>query len=106
MYIKFVIVCDDDVNVWDWNDVIWVIIIWMDFVCDMVMIENIFIDYFDFVFFVFGLGLKMGMDVINKMSGEMDCEWGEFIVMDEVVKKCVDDIWDEFGIMNVFLVKC
>lgn len=93
------IVCDDDVNVCDWNDVIWVIIICMDLVCDIVMIENMFIDYLDFVFFVLGLGFKMGMDVINKMLGEIDWEWGVFIVMDEDVKKCVDDIWDSFGIM-------
>lgn len=71
----------------------------MDFVCDIVMIENIFIDYLDFVLLVFGLGFKMGMDVINKMLGEIDWEWGVFIVMDDDVKCCVDELWDELGIM-------
>lgn len=71
MYIKFVIVCDDDVNVRDWNDVIWAIIIRMDSARDIVLVENTFIDYLDFVSFVFGLGLKMGLDVTNKWSGEI-----------------------------------
>ena len=30
MYTKFVIVCDDDVNARDWNDVIWAITTRMD----------------------------------------------------------------------------
>lgn len=98
MYIKFVIVCDDDVNVCDWNDVIWVIIMCMDFVCDIMLIENILIDYLDFVLLVFGFGLKMGMDVINKWFGEIDCEWGEFIVMDLKIKECVDELWDSLDI--------
>ena len=34
------------------------------------------------------------------MPGETDREWGTPIVMDEDVKKRVDDIWDELGIMG------
>ena len=99
MYTKFVIVCDDDVNARDWNDVIWAITTRMDPARDTVMIENTPIDYLDFASPVSGLGSKMGMDATNKMPGETDREWGVPIVMDEDVKKRVDDIWDSLGIM-------
>lgn len=99
MYTKFVIVCDDDVNARDWNDVIWAITTRMDPARDTVMIENTPIDYLDFASPVSGLGSKMGMDATNKMPGETVREWGVPIVMDEDVKKRVDDIWDELGIM-------
>ena len=105
MYTKFVIVCDDDVNARDWNDVIWAITTRMDPARDTVMIENTPIDYLDFASPVSGLGSKMGMDATNKMPGETDREWGEPIVMDEAVKKRVDDIWDELGIMSASSVK-
>ncbi len=105
MYTKFVIVCDDDVNARDWNDVIWAITTRMDPARDTVMIENTPIDYLDFASPVSGLGSKMGMDATNKMPGETVREWGEPIVMDEAVKKRVDDIWDELGIMNASSVK-
>jgi len=77
----------------------------MDPARDTVMIENTPIDYLDFASPVSGLGSKMGMDATNKMPGETDREWGEPIVMDEAVKKRVDDIWDELGIMNASSVK-
>jgi len=99
MYTKFVIVCDDDVNARDWNDVIWAITTRMDPARDTVMIENTPIDYLDFASPVSGLGSKMGMDATNKMPGETDREWGVPIVMDEDVKKRVDDIWDSLDIM-------
>ncbi|WP_137168148.1 4-hydroxy-3-polyprenylbenzoate decarboxylase [Salinimonas lutimaris] len=100
MYTKFVIVCDDDVNARDWNDVIWAITTRMDPARDTVMVENTPIDYLDFASPVSGLGSKMGMDATNKMPGETEREWGTPIVMDDAVKQRVDDIWDELGIMD------
>lgn len=78
----------------------------MDLLCDMVLIENILIDYLDFVLLVFGLGLKMGLDVINKWLVEILCEWGCLIKMDEEVCVCVDVIWDEFVIFSDKEMKC
>lgn len=100
MYTKFVVVCDDDVNARDWQDVIWAITTRMDPARDTVMIENTPIDYLDFASPVSGLGSKMGLDATNKMPGETDREWGEPIVMEQAVKDRVDAIWDELGIMN------
>ena len=99
MYTKFVIVCDDDINARDWNDVIWAITTRMDPARDTTLIENTPIDYLDFASPVSGLGSKMGMDATNKWPGETDREWGEPIVMDEKVKQRVDDLWDELGIL-------
>ncbi len=100
MYTKFVIVCDDDVNARDWNDVIWAITTRMDPARDTTMIENTPIDYLDFASPVSGLGSKMGMDATNKWPGETDREWGEPIVMDEATKQRVDEIWDSLKIIK------
>ncbi|GLR72442.1 4-hydroxy-3-polyprenylbenzoate decarboxylase [Agaribacter marinus] len=100
MYTKFVIVCDDDVNARDWNDVIWAITTRMDPARDTTLIENTPIDYLDFASPVSGLGSKMGMDATNKLPGETDREWGTPIVMDDAIVKKIDDIWDELGLLE------
>ncbi len=98
MYTKFVIVTDDDVDVRNWEDVVWALTTRMDPVRDTVMIENTPIDYLDFASPVSGLGSKMGLDATNKMPGETNREWGEPISMDSAVKQRVDDLWDQLGI--------
>jgi 4-hydroxy-3-polyprenylbenzoate decarboxylase len=100
MYTKFVIVCDDDVNARDWNDVIWAITTRMDPSRDTLLIDNTPIDYLDFASPVSGLGSKMGMDATNKWPGETTREWGEPIEMSADIKERVDQIWDQLGIMD------
>ena len=100
MYTKFVIVCDDDVNARDWNDVIWAITTRMDPARDTTLIENTPIDYLDFASPVAGLGSKMGLDATNKWPGETQREWGTPIHMDEAVKHRVDALWDSLGILD------
>jgi len=98
MYTKFVIVCDDDVNVRDWNDVIWAMTTRMDPARDTLLVENTPIDYLDFASPISGLGSKMGMDATNKWPGETDREWGRAIIKDEEVVKKVDAMWDKLGL--------
>jgi 4-hydroxy-3-polyprenylbenzoate decarboxylase len=98
MYTKFVIVTDDDVDVRNWEDVIWAMTTRMDPVRDTVMVENTPIDYLDFASPVSGLGSKMGLDATNKLSGETEREWGNPIIMDDIVKSRVDELWNELGI--------
>ena len=98
MYTKFVIVTDDDVNVRDWNDVIWAMTTRMDPVRDTTLVGNTPIDYLDFASPVSGLGGKVGFDATNKWPGETDREWGRPIAMDPAVKARVDAIWDDLGI--------
>jgi 4-hydroxy-3-polyprenylbenzoate decarboxylase len=98
MYTKFVIVTDDDVDVRDWQDVIWAITTRMDPVRDTTLVENTPIDYLDFASPVSGLGGKLGFDATNKWPGETSREWGRPIAMDPEVKARVDALWDELGI--------
>ena len=94
MYTKFVIVVDDDVDVRNWQDVIWAITTRMDPARDLTILENTPIDYLDFASPVSGLGSKVGLDATNKWPGETQREWGRPIVMrDDVIKK-VDAMWD------------
>jgi 4-hydroxy-3-polyprenylbenzoate decarboxylase len=98
MYTKFVIVTDDDVDVRNWEDVIWAMTTRMDPTRDTVLVDNTPIDYLDFASPVSGLGSKMGLDATNKMPGETNREWGEPIEMDDAVKQRVDALWDDLGI--------
>lgn len=98
MYTKFIIIVDEDINCRDWNDVIWAITTRVDPSRDTVMVDNTPIDYLDFASPVAGLGSKMGMDATNKWAGETSREWGVPIVMDDAVKKRVDQFWSELGL--------
>ena len=98
MYTKFIVVVDDDVNIRDWKEVIWAITTRMDPARDTTLVENTPIDYLDFASPVSGLGSKMGMDATNKWQGETTREWGTPIVMDEDVKKRVDEMWGSLGL--------
>jgi len=100
MYTKFVIVTDDDIDVRNWQDVIWAMTTRMDPARDTTIIENTPIDYLDFASPVSGLGSKIGFDATNKWPGETTREWGEPISMDETVKKRIDEIWEELDIIK------
>ena len=98
MYTKFVVVCDEDVDIRNWQDVIWAMTTRMDPGRDTTIIDNTPIDYLDFASPVSGLGSKMGFDATNKWPGETNREWGEPIQMTEDIKKKVDDIWESLEI--------
>ena len=98
MYTKFIIVTDDDVNVRNWEDVIWAMTTRMDPGRDSTIVDNTPIDYLDFASPVSGLGSKIGFDATNKWPGETTREWGVPIVMDQAVKERVDDLWQELGL--------
>jgi len=93
MYTKFIIVTDDDVNVRDWKEVIWALTTRVDPRRDTFIADHTPIDYLDFASPVAGLGSKMGIDATNKWPGETDRTWGTPIVMDDAVKRRVDEIW-------------
>lgn len=98
MYTKFVVVTDDDVNVRDWQDVIWAMTTRMDPRRDSVFIDNTPIDYLDFASPVAGLGSKVGFDATNKWKGETEREWGSPIRMSPEIVDRVDELWDSLGI--------
>ena len=98
MYTKFIIVVDDDVDIRNWQEVIWAMTTRVDPARDLTLVENTPIDYLDFASPVSGLGSKMGIDATNKWPGETTREWGTPITMPSSVKKRVDAIWRELGI--------
>jgi 4-hydroxy-3-polyprenylbenzoate decarboxylase len=98
MYTKFIIVCDEDVDVRDWKEVIWALTTRADPARDTVVVQNTPIDYLDFASPVAGLGAKMGIDATNKWPGETNRRWGRPIVMDAAVKSRVDSLWHELGL--------
>ncbi|MFZ5511440.1 MAG: UbiD family decarboxylase, partial [Pseudomonadota bacterium] len=98
MYTKFIIVLDDDIDIRDWKEVIWALTTRVDAARDTLIADNTPIDYLDFASPVAGLGAKMGIDATNKWPGETTREWGRPIVMDEAVRRRVDELWDSLGI--------
>ncbi|KTD52089.1 3-polyprenyl-4-hydroxybenzoate decarboxylase [Legionella quinlivanii] len=98
MYTKFVIVCDDDVDARNWQDVIWAMTTRMDPARDTVMIENTPIDYLDFASPVSGLGSKVGFDATSKWQGETQREWGKPISMDAEILDKVNNYWEKLGL--------
>ncbi len=98
MYTKFVIVTDADIDIRNWQDVIWAVTTRMDPVRDTVLVENTPIDYLDFASPTSGLGGKLGFDATHKWSGETTREWGRTVQMSLKVKEKVDEIWEKLGI--------
>jgi 4-hydroxy-3-polyprenylbenzoate decarboxylase len=98
MYTKFIIVCDDDVDVRDWKEVVWAVTTRVDPARDTLIAENTPIDYLDFASPVSGLGSKMGIDATSKWPAETSRRWGRPIVMDAAVKRRVDQLWSELGL--------
>ena len=98
MYTKFIIVCDDDVDVRDWKEVIWALTTRVDPARDMTTVEGTPIDYLDFASPVAGLGSKLGIDATNKWPAETTRRWGRTIAMDAQVKARVDALWRDLGL--------
>jgi 4-hydroxy-3-polyprenylbenzoate decarboxylase len=98
MYTKFIVVTDDDVDIRNWQDVVWAITTRMDPVRDTTLVDHTPIDYLDFASPVSGLGGKMGLDATNKWPGETPREWGRPITMDAEVDARVQSLFD--GLMS------
>ncbi|TXY10296.1 4-hydroxy-3-polyprenylbenzoate decarboxylase [Vibrio mimicus] len=81
---KFVILCDDDVNIHDWNDVIWAMTTRMDPARDSLRIANR-----DLLCF----------DATNKLPNEVEREWGTPIRKDSTLVAKIDSLWDKLGIV-------
>jgi 4-hydroxy-3-polyprenylbenzoate decarboxylase len=98
LYVKFVIVVDDDIDVHNWSDVVWAVSTRVDPKRDTVFIENTPIDYLDFSSPLDGLGSKMGIDATAKAPPEVARRWGERLKMDERVEALVEGRWKEYGL--------
>lgn len=97
-YTKFIIITDDDINVRNWNEVIWAMTTRMDPVRDTLLVESTPVDYLDFASPVSGLGSKMGFDATGKWQGECNRTQGRPISMTAEIQRRIDTIWDELGL--------
>ena len=83
---RFVILCDD-VNVHDWNDIIWAITTRMDPLRDATIVQK-----------NGGQSARLGLDATKKLSGEVTREWGIPIKKDPNLVEQVDNKWSKLGI--------
>lgn len=98
MYVKYIIVVDDDIDVHNWADVIWAVSTRVDPKRDTIIIDKTPIDYLDFSSPEPSLGSKMGIDATNKYPPEVKRQWGEKIEMDRAIVELVDRKWKDYGI--------
>ncbi len=98
LYVKYIVVVDDDIDVHNWDDVIWALATRVDPARDSLIIENTPIDYLDFSSPVAELGSKMGIDATMKKPPEVTREWGEKIEMSPEIIDLVNKKWKEYGL--------
>lgn len=98
MYVKYIVVVDDDIDVHNWADVAWALATRVDPARDTVIIEDTPIDYLDFSSPVLELGSKMGIDATMKRPPEVTREWGRKVEMDKRIVELVDKRWEEYGL--------
>ena len=91
---QLVIICDHDVNIRDWQDVIWAITTRMDPVRDTLF-------WTDVQGQDLSKGSKMALDATNKLTDEVSREWGRPIQKDPAVVAAVDAFWSQLGLAGL-----
>ncbi|MBA3041197.1 MAG: UbiD family decarboxylase [Alphaproteobacteria bacterium] len=97
-YTKLIIAVDPDIDVRNWQDVIWALSTRFDASRDVTIISDTPIDYLDFASPKPGLGGKLGLDATTKIGPETDREWGRVLEMAPQVSAKVDAMWSELGL--------
>jgi 4-hydroxy-3-polyprenylbenzoate decarboxylase len=92
-YTKLIIAVDDDIDVKNWQDVIWALSTRFDASRDLMLVENTPIDYLDFASPKSGLGSKLGLDATTKIGAETEREWGRVLTMSPDAIARVDTLW-------------
>ncbi len=97
MLSKFVIVCDEDVDIHDYREVAWKVMNHVDPQRDVVITDGP-LDILDHSCPQIGFGGKLGIDATRKGPGEgFTRPWPDEIVMDPRIKTRVEERWKEFG---------
>ena len=98
MLSKFVIVCDEDVNIHDYSEVTWKVMNHVDPQRDVVITDGP-LDILDHSCPQIGFGGKMGIDATRKGPGEgFDRPWPDEITMAPHIRRQVEDRWKEYGL--------
>jgi 4-hydroxy-3-polyprenylbenzoate decarboxylase len=86
---KFIVVCDNDVDAKDWNDIIWAITTRMDPARDTKQVSAFEKN-----------SSRLVLDATNKVEGEeVVREWGTPIKKDPQLVAKIDAFWDKLGIL-------
>ncbi|MDC0612628.1 4-hydroxy-3-polyprenylbenzoate decarboxylase [Vibrio sp.] len=85
---KFIALFEEDVNIRDWNDVIWAITTRIDPTRDILKVEG-----------SSDKSSLLAFDATNKWPGEVQREWGNPIKKDPKLVVKIDAIWDELDIL-------
>jgi len=97
MLSKFVIVCDEDVNIHDYSEVTWKVMNHVDPQRDVIITDGP-LDILDHSCPQIGFGGKMGIDATRKGLGEGFLRpWPDEIKMNQRVQEIVDERWHEYG---------
>ena len=97
MLSKFVIVCDEDVNIHDYSEVAWKVMNHVDPQRDVIITDGP-LDILDHSSPKIGFGGKMGIDATRKGPGEgFTRPWPDEIRMLPEVQKMVEARWGDYG---------
>ncbi|PSC04138.1 UbiD family decarboxylase [Alsobacter soli] len=97
-YAKLIVAVDPDINVRNWEDVVWALSTRFDAPRDLVVIPETPIDALDFASAEPGLGGKLGLDATTKIGPETNRPWGKVLAMAPEVSARVDALWDDLGL--------
>ena len=99
MMTKTIIVVDaEDIDIRNWDDVLWAISTRFDPSRDLVLLDKTPIDYLDFASPLPGLGGKVGLDATGKIGAETTRPWGRVLGMSAEVVARVDGMWSRLGL--------
>lgn len=90
--VKLIIVCDVDINIRHWDDIIWAITTRMDPKRDIKFYTSNQTKLTD------NSPSRIGFDATNKLAGESSREWGRPIIKNEKIVAKIDLIWNKLGI--------
>ncbi len=97
-YTKLLITVDPDIDVRNWEDVMWAVATRSDASRDLLTIDQTPIDYLDFASPKAGLGGKLGIDATVKIGPETERPFGRILAMDAATIARVDAMWGELGL--------
>jgi 4-hydroxy-3-polyprenylbenzoate decarboxylase len=97
MLSKFVIVCDEDVDIHDYSEVTWKVMNHVDPQRDVIITDGP-LDILDHSCPQIAFGGKMGIDATRKGPGEGFLRpWPDEIKMDRQIQEKVEERWKEYG---------
>lgn len=90
---KYVIAVDPDINLRDWDEVMWAVATRSDPERDMIVLEGTPVDQLDFASPREGLGGKLGIDATIKIGAETSRVFADKLVMPDDVEARAEDLF-------------